>query len=349
MRYNKVYIESFSYALPEKVLTTEEIENKLKPLYERLKLPFGRLEQMSGIKERRYWSNGTMPSDASIMAAKNVLKKSPHISKNDIGCVLHTSVSRDFLEPATANVVHDSLGLSDDCTIYDISNACLGFMNGMITIADKIELGQIKAGLVLSGENGKPLLDTTIDKLLTDTSLSRRNIKEYIASLTIGSGAASALLVSESLTRNGHKLIGGMVQSATQHNELCRSAPDTGVKCGEEITMRTDSEAVLVNGCKLAKRTWKRFKEELGWDNDTADRIFCHQVGTSHKRMLFETLKLPVEKDFSTVEFLGNIGSASLPITVTMGEEKNLVKSGNNVALLGIGSGLNCIMLGVSW
>ena len=127
MRYNNVYIESLGYALPENVLTTVEIEDKLKPLYERLKLPYGRLEQMSGIKERRYWSNGTMPSDVSTIAAKSALKKAPHIDKADIGCILHTSVSRDFLEPASANVVHDSLGLRDDCIVYDISNACLGF------------------------------------------------------------------------------------------------------------------------------------------------------------------------------------------------------------------------------
>ena len=349
MRYSKVYIESFGYALPDKILKTSDIEKKLAPVYEKLNLPYGRLEHMSGIRERRYWENGIRPSDASTKAAKDALSKAPSIKLSDIGCVLHTSVSRDYLEPATASVVHDSLSLGDDCTVYDISNACLGFMNGIITIADKIELGYIDAGIVVAGENGKPLLDTTINKLLTDNTLNRRNIKSYIASLTIGSGAAAAVLCNDKLTTNGHRLLGGVVQSSTQHNDLCISGPDTGVFCGQDINMVTDAEAVLVNGCELAKKSWSSLKRELSWDNDTADRYFCHQVGTSHKKALFETLDLNGDKDFSTVEFLGNIGSASLPITVAMGEEQNLLKKSDNVAFLGIGSGLNCIMLGISW
>lgn len=349
MRYSKVYIESFGYSLPERVLTTEEIEHRLAPLYERLGLPFGRLEMLSGIKERRYWENGIMPSAVAAGAAKSALEKAPHIKKDSIGCILHTSVSRDFLEPATANIVHDALGLGSDCTVYDISNACLGFLNGIITIADKIELGQIDAGLVVSGENGRPLLDTTIEKLSSDTNLTRREIKEYFAALTIGSGAAAALLTSDRLSKSGHKLLGGIVQSATEHNKLCTSKPDMGVHSGQDIIMTTDSEAVLKNGCALAKRTWEKTKAELGWQDDTADRLFCHQVGSSHKRMLYETLGVSESKDFSTVEFLGNTGSASLPITIMIGDEQGILSKGDLIGLFGIGSGLNCIMLGISW
>lgn len=349
MLYKNVFIESFGYALPEKVITTKEIEEKLAPLYERFNLPYGRLEQFSGIKERRFWENGIMPSDASIQAAKNAFKKAPNIDKKDIGCVLHTSVCRDFLEPATSNIVHDSLELREDCMVYDISNACLGFLNGIIAIADKIELGHIEAGLVVAGENGKPVLDTTIKTLISDPDLSRRDIKKYVASLTLGSGAAAAILCNKDLTKNGHRLVGGVVNSSTKHNDLCRSTPDKGIFCGEDVLMHTDSEGVLINGCSLAEKTWELFKKELNWDNSNVDRYFCHQIGSTHKNMLHKALNISDPKDFSTVEFLGNVGSASLPITISMGDEKGIVKKDDIVALLGIGSGLNCIMLGVKW
>ena len=347
MRYKKVFIESFGYELPGNVITSDEIERRLQPLYEKLNLPQGRLELMSGIKERRYWGNGVMPSDVSTIAAKKALEQSG-ISKRAIGCILRASVSRNFLAPATANVVHDSLALREDCIIYDISNACLGFLNGIITIADKIELGHIEAGMVVAGENGKPLLDATINKLLTEPSLNRKNIKEYFASLTIGSGAAAAILCSENLSKNGYRLMGGAVMSSTRHNNLCRSTPDKGIIEGVDICMTTDSEAVLLNGCDLAKRTWDLTKKELGWDNGSVDRFFCHQVGTTHRKVLYKTLGLDEAKDFSTVEYLGNTGSVSLPITFSIGKEKGFVKKGDNVALFGIGSGLNCIMLGIT-
>ncbi len=348
MLYKKVFIDSFGYVLPDNVITTEEIERRLAPLYERLNLPYGRLELMSGIKERRFWQNGMTPSRASTAAAQNALKNTS-VSKDEIRCLLHTSVSRDFLEPATASLVHHSLALRGDCTIYDISNACLGFLNGIITIADKIELGHIRAGMVVAGENGKPLLDTTINTLLTDTSLTRQKIKEYFASLTIGSGAAAAILCSEDISSSGHRLLGGIVNSATEFNGLCRSTPDKGVLSKEDIVMVTDSEAVLVNGCNLAKKTWELTKTELGWENGSPDRVFCHQVGVSHRKMLYKTLELDVDKDFSTVDFLGNTGSTSLPITISIGAKKGVINKGDSVAMFGIGSGLNCIMLGLRW
>jgi 3-oxoacyl-[acyl-carrier-protein] synthase-3 len=105
----------------------------------------------------------------------------------------------------------------------------------------------------------------------------------------------------------------------------------------------------MINGIKLAKETWEEIRSKLGWKNSDMSRIFCHQVGSAHRKMLYETLKLDIKKDFSTLEYLGNTGSASLPITMAIGIEKGLVKKDDNLAMLGIGSGLNCVMLGVKW
>ena len=61
MRYSNVCIESIGYELPKHVVTSAEIEARLAPLYDRLQLPYGRLELMSGIRERRFWDDGTTP------------------------------------------------------------------------------------------------------------------------------------------------------------------------------------------------------------------------------------------------------------------------------------------------
>ena len=140
MLYKNVCIEAFGYELPDEIVSSAEIEKRLSPVYNRLKLPDGRLELMSGIKERRFWKNGTRPSEVSVLAAKKAIEKSG-ISKQDIGCLIHASVSRDFLEPATASVVHNSLDLPSGSSIFDVSNACLGFLNGMTSFANMIDLG----------------------------------------------------------------------------------------------------------------------------------------------------------------------------------------------------------------
>ncbi|NWF77824.1 MAG: 3-oxoacyl-ACP synthase III [Chloroflexi bacterium] len=349
MRYEKVCVESFGYELPENIVTSLSLEERLAPIYDKFKLSYGRLEMITGIRERRFWDDGVTPSQASIKAAEKAISKSG-VRKEDIGCLLHTSVSRDFLEPATATVVHDSLGLPPTATIFDISNACLGFINGMVTLANMIELGQVKAGVVVGCESSRLLVEATIDKLLKDSDITKDKLKLAFATLTLGSGAVAAVLTHSSLSQDGHRLLGGVTRSASQHNGLCRIDTDASFfDLAELPDMRTDYEEVLKNGLKLAPDTWEATKQELGWMNSNVDRFFTHQVSATHSKLLFKTLGLDYTKNFSTVEYLGNIGSVSLPITMAIGTDQGLLKSGDKVAMLGIGSGLVCLMLGLEW
>src|SRR5690242_1055418 len=143
LRYENVCIESFGYELPDEIVTSDELERRLTPLYERLRLPVGRLELMTGIRERRFFPADMPPSEASSRSARRALEAAK-ISPSDVGMLIHGSVCRDFLEPATACGVHRALGLPNDCAIYDVSNACLGLLNGIVQAADAIELGRIK-------------------------------------------------------------------------------------------------------------------------------------------------------------------------------------------------------------
>ena len=349
MRYKKVCVESFGYELPETIVTSLSLEERLAPVYKKLNLRYGRLEMMTGIRERRLWNDEVTPSQASIKAAEKAISKSG-VKKEDIGCLLHTSVSRDFLEPATATVVHDSLGLPSTATIFDISNACLGFINGMVTLANMIELGQVKAGIVVGCESSKRVVDAIIDRVLKDPNITKEKVKVAFATLTLGSGAAAAVLTHSSLSRDGHKLLGGVTRAASQHNDLCRINEDTCF-VGSRIVpdMYTNSTELLKNGARLAPDTWEAVKQELEWTDPDVDRFFTHQVSAVHSRLLFKTLGLNKKKDFSTVEYLGNIGSVSLPITMAIGIEQGCLSPSDKIAMMGIGSGIVCLMLGLEW
>ncbi len=347
-KYQHVCFESFGYVLPENVVTSVDIERELAEVYERFGVHEGRLELMTGIRERRFWDEGTLPSDASTRAGRRALDASS-VSPDEIECLIHTSVSRDFLEPATASVVHDNLSLSPRAVIYDISNACLGFLNGIISLANMIELGQVKKGLIVAGESSRNLVRTTIDELLRATKLTRQEFKAAFASLTIGSGAVALVMTHDSVTQTGHCLLGGTVRTATEHNNLCRGSGDIGFDAKASMSMQTQAETLLVSGCQLAGETWRAFKEAMGWSNEDVDRTYCHQVGVTHRDELYKALELDSSRDFSTFEFLGNVGSASLPVTMAMGIEKMPPRSGEDIAMLGIGSGLNSVILGVRW
>jgi 3-oxoacyl-[acyl-carrier-protein] synthase-3 len=344
MKFENVCLESIAVALPDEVWTSAAIEERLRPLYERLKLPAGRLELMSGIRERRMWPAGTRPSDASAAAGKAVLAKS-RLQAEQVELFIHAAVSRDMLEPATASFAHRKIGLPGTAQILDVSNACLGFLNSLTLAAGLIESGQIRCALITAGENGRPLVEQTIRTLL-EAPLNRNAIKPFFANLTIGSGAVAAVVCHRSLAGDGaHRLLGGEARAATQHSELCQG--DT--HGSEGLAMQTDSEQLLEAGVALARETWGAFTGPGGYPADSFRRFICHQVGSAHRRRLYETLGLDLAKDFSTFETLGNTGSVALPATLAAAVAAGAVMPGERIGLLGIGSGLNCLMLALEW
>lgn len=356
MRFEHVRIAGLGHEMPPSELTSLALEDRLAPVYERLKLHPGRLELMTGIAARRFWPDPVAPSEIATLAGKKALERSG-LSADTMGCIVHASVCRDFLEPATANLVHEALGLPKQCQVLDVSNACLGVLNGMLMVANQIELGQIKAGIVVAGENGKPLVDSTIAKLLADPNLTRKSMKGAFASLTIGSGAAAIVLAHSDLMPEGAVFEGAQVRAATEHNRLCRGgsatqghAPmDAGVDAGSALDMSTDAEALLHAGIEIAGETWSEFSKEMGFESTPPDRVITHQVGKAHHLLMFGALGLDPETAFTTFETLGNMGSVSWPMTLSLALDAGFVKRGHRVSILGIGSGLSCMMAGVKW
>ena len=347
MRYRHVCIEAFAHTLPQHVVTSDDIEQRLQPIYERLSLPEGRLELMTGIRERRFFDPGTLPGTISSQTASKAIRACG-IDPKYIGALVHGSVCRDQMEPATAAGVHYESGLPADALIIDVSNACLGLLNGMLTIANMIELGQIRAGVVVGTETGRGLVEGTIDSLLKNPNTTRKDVKMAFASLTIGSGSAAIVLCDKQLSQTGHRFGGGTFLSDTSQHNLCAGGVEA--QHGDNRPrMETDSEALLHAGVSLADRTWQRTRKSLGWTNADIDKVFTHQVGKAHRKLLLERLELDQSLDFPTVEFLGNTGAVALPMATSIGIERGHVSAGDKIALLGIGSGLNSIMLGMEW
>jgi 3-oxoacyl-[acyl-carrier-protein] synthase III len=301
---------------------------------------------LTGIAERRFWDPVFKLSDGAVQAGRNALAAAG-LPAESIGMLIYGGVCRENLEPATACAVAHALSLGPETQIYDVSNACLGVLNGMIQVANAIELGHIKAGMVVSCESARQIVDTTIERLAADGDMEL--FKETIATLTGGSGAVAVVLGHASLLPEGHQLLGGVVRSATEHHGLCTWGPDTGIPASAPLVMRTDSVGVLRHGVALGIETFRAFRTELGWNADKPDKIICHQVGSAHQRTILESIGIEADKDFTTYRYLGNIGTVSLPITAAIAEERDFLQGGDHVGLLGIGSGLNCIMLGVKW
>ena len=343
MRFKNVCIESLGYHLPEEVITSESIERRLESTYGLLGLEPGKLEAISGIRSRRLWPIGTLPSDVAAKAARVAMAKGG-IQKLEIGALIHAGICRDFLEPSTATIVHNKLELDSHCHVFDVSNACLGFMNGMILGASMIELGQVDSVLIVSGENPAPIYEDTIRFLSEKQNQTEDNFRTSLASFTLGAGAVAAVLTSKSKSKTGHQFLGGVVQTDSSANEYCQAIGDN-----HNQIMKTNTRELMRAGIALCSVTWELFTRELNWSSDEVAHFVTHQVSSQHQQKLFEALKLDRSRDFSTFLELGNTGSVAAPLTLAFLEESGRLKSGDQIAMLGVGSGLNSVMMGVQW
>lgn len=348
MFFRHVCLESISYVKPAEVVSTSDLEQQLAKVYDRLQLPAGRLELMTGIVERRFFPPGSKPGPISALAAQLAIESSgiPH---HRLGALIHGSVCRDQMEPATANLVHHMAGLPSTAIVLDLSNACLGLLNGAVLLAQMIELGQIQAGVVVGAELGRNLVEGTIDSLNNDPKLTRKSIKPAIASLTIGSASAAMVLCDSRLSQHGTKFLGGEGLCDTAAHELCAGGIEEEKQGDHRPRMDTDSEALLEAGIRLAEKTWRVTKKSLGWTNENVSRVFTHQVGKAHRKLMLENLGLPNDCDYPIYDRFGNTGSVALPLSLALGAENGIIKDRDQVALLGIGSGLNSLMLGLDW
>ncbi len=339
MHFRNVAIESIAYVLPPHRVTSAYLEDRLAEPMQRLGIPQGRLEQLSGIKERRWWDEGVRPSDLATEAARTAIEKS-EIDPQEIGCLINTSVCQDYLEPSTAVFVHGNLGLAQTCMNYDVRNACLGFLNGMANIGMLIDAGVIKYGIVVNGETSRETVEATIERLhQLDTTL--QDFFDNFATLTLGSGSVAMVLAHADVSRTGHRLEGAVTMAATEHNELC---------VGNIGGMKTDAHALLVAGTKLMAQTWQQAQEEFaGWSDDSIAAYAPHQVSARHTAAVIETIGITPSKVQLNFPWLGNIGPAALPISLAQAAESGKLSSGDRVALLGIGSGLNSSIMSAIW
>jgi len=348
MKYQNVCLEGLGYCLPDEILSSSDIEHLLAPLYQRLRLPEGRLELMTGISQRRFFPEEVRPGDISIHSARNAMAATG-IDPADVGVLIHGSVCRDFLEPATACRVHHALGLPEECVVYDVSNACLGLLNGALQIANMIELEQIRAGIVVGTESGRHLVHNTIRSLNQSEQLKRNDIKLAVASLTIGSASCAMVLTHKEISRSGNLLVGGAARAHTRHHDLCHSVSERAETGIGNPLMQTDSEKLMAEGIATGGATFENFLTETNWSREQITKSICHQVGQTHRKLVLERLGLSTDHDFATLQWLGNTGAAALPTTLALAAQTQFVGAGDRVALLGIGSGINCVMLVVHW
>ena len=338
MMFQHVAIAGLAHIDAPRRLSSDEINARLKPTLDRLGIKTDVLKDIAGIHARHLWDEGVQASDAATLAGVKALADAG-IDPDKVGLLVNTSVSRDYLEPSTASIVSGNLRLPDTCQNFDVANACLAFLNGMDIASRMIERGEIDYALVVDGETADLAYEKTIERLLNGDA-TEDQFKNELATLTLGSGAAAMVLARAELAPGAPRYKGGVTRAATEWNKLCRGNLDG---------MITDTRQLLVEGVKLAQKTFEVARLKLGWVAGELDEFVVHQVSKVHTAAFTKAMGIDPRKVLTIFGEHGNIGPASVPIVLSKLREMGRLKKGSRVALLGIGSGLNCSMAEVVW
>jgi len=318
-----------------RVITSDEIDDRLSKVYSRVGLRPGMLQRLAGVQERRWWVRGTTFADGAAMAGAKAMAEAG-VQPRDIGLLINTSVSRAHLEPSTAAGVHHALSLPSSCMNLDVTNACLGFVNGMQLAASMLESRQIDYALVVNGEDAQEIHEATIARLHVDGSDAKQVFSQF-ASLTLGSGAAAMVLARSDSHPQGHRFLGGATQASTEHHQLC---------VGDMDDMRTDSAGLMNAGLALTSSLWSESAADFNWDQGM-DRYVMHQVSNVHTNAIINLLDLDSSRIPVTFPTRGNLGPAAIPFTLA--GISNELAEGERVLLMGIGSGLNASLSEIIW
>lgn len=333
-RFTDTAVLSVSAAEAPVVVTSAEIDEALAETYARLDVRPGLLEGLAGIVERRWWPEDVTFADAAAMAGAKALADAG-IEPDRVGLLIDTSVSRAHLEPSAAVDVHHQLGMPSNCLNFDLSNACLGFVNGMHLAGTMIDAGQIDYAIIVDGEGSRGLHERTIERLQRPETTAA-DIFENFASLTLGSGGAAMVLGRATEHPEGHRFVGGVSRAATQHHRIC---------VGDMTQMRTDSRALLEAGLQLSTELWQEAAETFDWSD--LDRYVIHQVSSVHTQAVTAALGIDPARVPTTFPHFGNIGPASIPFTLAKHSDE--LREGDRIGCLGIGSGLNASVIEIAW
>lgn len=316
------------------VKTSAEFDELLAETYQRVGMTAGKLEELAGVYERRWWPEEVSFVDAAAMAGAKALAEAG-VEPHQVGLMINTSVCRANLEPSSAVGVHHQLGLPTSCLNFDLANACLGFVNGIQFAGTMIDAGQIDFALLVDAEGSREVQQATLARL-AGPDATAEDLRSQFATLTIGSGSAAMVLGRADQNTAGHRVVGGVSRAGTEHHDLC---------VGDLNLMRTDTRKLFEAGIALAHVTWKDAEADFDWAG--MDCYVAHQTSRVHLEGLSAMLGLPFELFPLSLPTFGNMGPAAVPFTLA--QHVDQLETGDRVLLMGIGSGLNTSYAEITW
>ncbi len=328
-------IVGIGHYVPERVVTSHEVEMQF-GLCEKLGVPQGFIERMTGVKERRWAKPGTTNSELAAEAAKRAMDMAG-VGSREIDCIIFAACGQDVTEPATANIVQERLG-ARNAQVFDLKNACNSWVNAIDVMDSLVGSGKVRCGLVACGEYASYYIDRELE--------NGRDLTMKLSGLTLGDAGAAAI-----------------VQPATDERGILKSVFHSdgrqwplavvekgGTKYGwGRPLFRSDSARLLTVAAKELPPVIWRASRDLGWKPRDVDAIVPHQVSSSFAHKMCALMGVAKDRCIITLDTFGNCAAASVPLALSLGVSDGRIREGNKVALLAAAAGFSAGVVGMIW
>lgn len=298
-------IVSVGYVLPDKEVKTKDVEEELH-LKERLGVPYGLLERLTGCRAHREAPPETNASDLAVQASQNALNNA-QISVDDLDLMVFCACCHDVPEPATANIVQEKLG-AYNAHVFDIKNACNAFLNGIDVADSLIACGKASTALITTGEVTSKFVDKNI--------VRREDLQLKGAGLTLGDGGGAVILQQNNNAEHG--LVATRFTSDGRHWRLA-VVGEGGTMYPRDASRGyfwSDSEKIITLAFEKIPDVMRYVMKEAGWQPDDVDLVIPHQVTIKIIKDIMDDVKIPFERAVITVDRFGNTAASTIPIAM---------------------------------
>lgn len=327
-------IESLGVYLPEKSVPFKEFLLNCKTT---IKFP---LRRLAGIESVRMAADNEFAIDLAIKAMETCFANSKY-KPNDIDLIISCNITRLTghmtlaFEPSFAMKLSDHFKMKHVLT-FDISNACAGMWTGIWVVNQFIQSGQIRRGMVVSGEYITHCLQT-----------SQKEIEEYmdsrLACLTLGDAGAAVIIEAAQSKNTGFQDL--ELYTMGKYSKLCIAQMTNKDHGG--IIMYTDllglSNASSDEGVKHSKE----IIDKNNLDIKNFDHLILHQTSKTTLNNTTDKINQYFGENFSNKENTinnitnrGNTATTTHMVALWDNIHNNRINNGDKIILGISGSGI---------
>jgi 3-oxoacyl-[acyl-carrier-protein] synthase-3 len=301
--------------LPERVVPNSEFEKTLDTNDEWIRA-------RSGIERRHFAVEGETTSMMAAAAARRAIAQAG-LTSADVDAVIVATSTADLTFPSAATMVQAELGMENGFA-FDVQAVCAGFVFALSNANALILSGQARRVLVIGAETFSRIMDWT----------------DRTTCVLFGDGAGAVLLEAQegTGTASDRGILSTDLHSDGRHKDLLYV--DGGVSTGTTGYLRMQGNQVFRHAVEKLAATATSAIEKAGVTPEEVDWIVPHQANIRIIQGTAKKLGLPMENVVVTVQDHGNTSAASIPLALSVGQERGQIKQGDLVVTEAIGGGL---------